>query len=273
MAFLPKFSSPPLLPLQKPSQRLILSPTARTKLDFPPPLPSRRDALQERPPAHPHKPLTTTTTAGRSGGNGNKDDFYLNVGVAVRTLRNDLPSLFSKDLNYDIYREDITFIDPLNTFHGIENYRLIFWALRFHGRILFREIGLQIFRVWQPSENIILIRWELQGVPRVPWEAQGKFQGTSWYKLDRNGKIYEHKVDNLALNFPQAPIRPAAVIDLVAAACPPSPSLTFSDGILGETFSLGSSSWLELYRVVRSTLEQEGSGPIGIGIEGLITCS
>ncbi|RZS12636.1 hypothetical protein BHM03_00044110 [Ensete ventricosum] len=104
MAFLPKFSSPPLLPLQKPSQRLILSPTARTNLDFPPPLPSRRDAVRERPPSLPHKPLTTTTTTGDRNGNGNKDDFYLNLGVAVRTLRNDLPSLFSKDLNYDIYR-------------------------------------------------------------------------------------------------------------------------------------------------------------------------
>ncbi|KAF3524542.1 hypothetical protein HID58_071811 [Brassica napus] len=33
-----------------------------------------------------------------------KDEFYINLGLAIRTLREDLPLLFSKDLNYDIYR-------------------------------------------------------------------------------------------------------------------------------------------------------------------------
>lgn len=33
-----------------------------------------------------------------------KDDFYVNLGLAVRTLREDLPILFTRDLNYDIYR-------------------------------------------------------------------------------------------------------------------------------------------------------------------------
>lgn len=33
-----------------------------------------------------------------------KDEFYINLGLAVRTLREDLPLLFTKDLNYDIYR-------------------------------------------------------------------------------------------------------------------------------------------------------------------------
>jgi hypothetical protein len=33
-----------------------------------------------------------------------KDEFYLNLGLAVRTLREDMPLIFIKDLNYDIYR-------------------------------------------------------------------------------------------------------------------------------------------------------------------------
>lgn len=33
-----------------------------------------------------------------------KDDFYVNLGLAVRTLREDIPQIFTKDLNYDIYR-------------------------------------------------------------------------------------------------------------------------------------------------------------------------
>ncbi|KAJ4976930.1 hypothetical protein NE237_002036 [Protea cynaroides] len=194
-----------------------------------------------------------------------KKDFYVNLGLAVRTLREDMPLIFSKDLNYDIYRDDITFIDPLNTFTGIENYKLIFWALRFHSRLLFREISLEVYRIWQPSENVILIRWNLRGVPRVPWEAKGQFQGTSRYKLDRNGKIYEHKVDNLAFNFPQT-LRPAAsVLDLVAA-CPASPNPTF---LWGPTEAY-TSSWLEFYQAVKETLNGEG---YMLMQDGLVTCS
>lgn len=194
-----------------------------------------------------------------------KDDFYVNLGLAVRTLREDIPQIFTKDLNYDIYRDDITFLDPLNTFSGIEKYKLIFWALRFHGKILFRDISLEVFRIWQPSENVILIRWNLKGVPRVPWEAKGQFQGTSRYKLDRHGKIYEHKVDNLAFNFPQT-LRPAAsVLDLVTA-CPASPNPTFLWG----PPNVESCSWVEFYNAVRNTLVQEGTL---LGRDGLVTCS
>ncbi|KAA8523405.1 hypothetical protein F0562_009839 [Nyssa sinensis] len=182
-----------------------------------------------------------------------RNDFYVNLGLAVRTLREDLPLLFTKDLNYDIYRDDITFLDPLNTFTGIEKYKLIFWALRFHGKILFREISLEVFRVWQPSENVILIRWNLRGIPRVPWEAKGQFQGTSRYKLDRNGKIYEHKVDNLAFNFPQRLQPAASVLDLVTA-CPASPNPTF---LWGPPDVYSSCSWVEFYRAVRETLDHE----------------
>lgn len=156
-------------------------------------------------------------------------------------------------MDFDNFRDDITFLDPLNTFTGIEKYKLIFWALRFHGKLLFHEISLDVYRVWQPSKNVILIRWNLKGVPRVPWEAKGEFQGTSRYKLDKNGKIYEHKVDNLAFNFPKY-IKPISVLDLVTS-CPVSPNPTFLWGPM----DVYSSSWIILYKAVRDTLDQEGS--------------
>eukprot|EP00252_Welwitschia_mirabilis_P021973 TRINITY_DN579_c0_g1_i2.p1 TRINITY_DN579_c0_g1~~TRINITY_DN579_c0_g1_i2.p1 ORF type:complete len:107 (+),score=4.97 TRINITY_DN579_c0_g1_i2:281-601(+) len=34
----------------------------------------------------------------------NDNDYYVNLGTAIRTLREELPVLFSKDLTYDIYR-------------------------------------------------------------------------------------------------------------------------------------------------------------------------
>lgn len=185
-----------------------------------------------------------------------RNDYYVNLGSAIRTLREELPVLFSKELTYDIYRDDITFTDPLNSFHGIENYKLIFRALRFHGRIFFREIWVDIVRVWQPSDGVILVRWTVKGIPRVPWEAEGRFDGTSKYKLDKEGKIYEHHVDNLAFNFPSK-LTTASVLDLVrAAGCSTSPTPTFFGGS-GCSFlpDLERTTWLQFYWAVKNTLD------------------
>ncbi|KAE8681969.1 delta(8)-fatty-acid desaturase-like [Hibiscus syriacus] len=156
-----------------------------------------------------------------------KQDYYVNMGYAIRTLREEFPDIFYRELNFDIYRDDIVFNDPLNTFIGIDNYKSIFWALRFHGRIFFKALWLDIISVWQPMENIIMIRWTIHGIPRVPWESRGRFDGTSEYKLDKNGKIYEHRVDNIALNSPPK-FHVLAVEDLIrSVGCPSTPRPTF----------------------------------------------
>ncbi|CAA0836566.1 Uncharacterized conserved protein (DUF2358 [Striga hermonthica] len=233
----------------------------------PPPVPVTGASPQTKLEAPPSRGSAHVSLApGAQDKKGDeRNEFYVNLGLAVRTLREDMPLIFTKDLNYDIYRDDITFKDPLNTFSGISNYKLIFWALRFHGKILFRDISLDVLRVWQPSETVILIRWNLMGVPRVPWEAKGQFQGTSRYKLDRRGKIYEHKVDNLAFNFPQRLKPTASVLDLVTA-CPASPNPTFLWGPVESP----PCSWVELYRAVKETLDREGSM---IRHDCLATCS
>ncbi|KAI3514891.1 hypothetical protein L1887_13638 [Cichorium endivia] len=93
---------------------------------------------------------------------------------------------------------------------------------------------------------------EPQGTPRVPWEAKGEFQGTSCYKLDRNFKIYEHKVDNLAFNLPQQLKLVVSVLDLVVACPPAKPNPAFSWATLDSTYS---SSRLDFYLAVRNTLD------------------
>ncbi|KAL4313544.1 hypothetical protein GQ457_01G050640 [Hibiscus cannabinus] len=156
-----------------------------------------------------------------------KQNYYVNMGYAIRTLREEFPDIFYKELNFDIYRDDIVFKDPLNTFIGIDNYKSIFWALRFHGRIFFKALWLDIISVWQPMENVIMVRWTIHGIPRVPWESRGRFDGTSEYKLDKNGKIYEHRVDNIALNSPPK-FQVLAVEDLIRSiGCPSTPRPTY----------------------------------------------
>ncbi|XP_076888862.1 uncharacterized protein LOC143539424 [Bidens hawaiensis] len=128
--------------------------------------------------------------------------YYVNTGNAIRTLRQDFPDLFYRDLTFNIYRDDIVFQDPLNSFYGIESYKTIFWALRFSGRIFFKTLWVDIISVWQPVESTIMIRWAVHGISWVPWERRGRFDATSEYKLDKSGKIYQHRVHNIALNAP-----------------------------------------------------------------------
>ncbi|WOG90518.1 hypothetical protein DCAR_0209762 [Daucus carota subsp. sativus] len=156
-----------------------------------------------------------------------KQKYYVNMGDAIRTLREEFPHLFYRDLTYQIYRDDIVFKDPLNTFIGIDNYKSIFWALRFHGKVFFKALWVDIVSVWQPVESTIMIRWTVHGIPRVPWDSRGRFDGTSEYKLDKDGKIYEHRVHNIALNAPPR-FRVFDVNDLLQSiGCPSTPKPTY----------------------------------------------
>ncbi|RAL46273.1 unnamed protein product [Cuscuta campestris] len=172
-------------------------------------------------------------------------DFYLNTGYAIQTLREEFPILFLREITFDIYRDDIVFKDPINTFVGIENYKSIFWALRFHGRIFFKALWIDIVSVWQPVENMIMVRWTVHGIPRVPWESRGRFDGTSEYKLDKKGKIYEHRVHNIALNAPPPKFLVRSVQEMIQCiGCGSTPKPTF--------FEISSSSFKNFMAGVNS---------------------
>ena len=116
----------------------------------------------------------------------------MKIEQVINTLNLDLPTLFEKDISYDIYTKDIFFKDPVNTFKWKFNYRIIFWTLRFHGRLFFTELYFDLHDVQQTEENIILANWTVRGVLRVPWQARIFFNGYSTYKLNKDGLIYEH---------------------------------------------------------------------------------
>lgn len=113
------------------------------------------------------------------------------IQTLIATLEHDLPTLFERDISYDIYTPDIFFKDPVNTFKGKLNYRIIFWTLRFHGKLFFKELYFDLHRVYSPSDAVVLADWTVRGTLRLPWQTRLLFNGTSTYKL-RDGKICEH---------------------------------------------------------------------------------
>ncbi len=110
----------------------------------------------------------------------------------IQILKHDLPTLFEKDISYDIYTGDILFKDPISKFKWKFNYRIIFWTLRFHAGLFFTEIFFDLHDVYQLDENTILAKWTVRGTLRVPWKAKIFFNGYSNYKLNQDGLIHEH---------------------------------------------------------------------------------
>ncbi|MEH2176126.1 DUF2358 domain-containing protein [Nostoc sp.] len=119
-------------------------------------------------------------------------EYKLPVEKVINTLKEDLPTLFQKDISYEIYTQDIYFKDPVNTFKYKFNYRIIFWTLRFHARLFFTQIYFDVHEVYQSAEDTILAKWTVRGVLRVPWKAGLLFNGYSTYKLNQDNLIYEH---------------------------------------------------------------------------------
>jgi hypothetical protein len=109
------------------------------------------------------------------------------------TLRNDLPTLFEEDISYDIYSNDIFFKDPVNQFKGKFNYRIIFWTLRFHGRLFFSDLHFDLHNVYVQDELTIRADWTVRGTLRLPWRPKIFFNGYSIYSLNEDGQIYDHR--------------------------------------------------------------------------------
>lgn len=122
----------------------------------------------------------------------NPEQYTSRIEQAIVVLKHDLPTLFAKDISYDIYSQDIFFKDPVNTFRGKFNYRIIYWTLRFHGRLFFTELFFDLHDVQQASEYSIRAEWTVRGTLRLPWKPRLLFNGDSIYHLNDDGLINEH---------------------------------------------------------------------------------
>lgn len=170
---------------------------------------------------------------GGLGGEERDKDFFANVGDAIRTLREDYPLLFAKELNYSIYREDLVFKDPQLSFRGLRNYKLIFWSLRFHGRLFLQAANVQVLRIWQPQDDVIKLRWQINARTRMG--TNGTFDGISVYRLDRHGRVYQHEVTDVQLRDPPVTNPLLYALNFVLSPRPqmqqvPCPGSWYTDG-------------------------------------------
>jgi hypothetical protein len=164
--------------------------------------------------------------------------------VAIRTLRDELPAIFERDLSYDIYRPDITFVDHISLpgvpaeAHGLDAYKRVFLSLRLHGALCFSSTRVSLLRIWQPRDRTLAVRWSVAAAPRLLSSLGAgdmHFDGISEYKLDSKGLIYEHKVDNADWDT-ASPMRARSLAQLLNSLAPaqsPTPSFMRGDGAEG----------------------------------------
>ena len=91
------------------------------------------------------------------------------------------------------YRDDVEFIDPLNSFRGVEKYQGNVDMLAGRnalGSLLFRDAAIQLHNVEELADGRIQTRWTLRVTVKVlPWAPTPRFSGVSIYTLDQEGKI------------------------------------------------------------------------------------
>ena len=85
------------------------------------------------------------------------------------------------------YAEDVTFVDPLTSFTGIDKYQNNVDMLAGRtslGRILFDDANIVLHNIKDLGENRIQTRWTLQvNVKFLPWKPRAKFTGVSIYTV------------------------------------------------------------------------------------------
>lgn len=83
------------------------------------------------------------------------NDYYANFGKAIETIKYDFPRLFQKDFDYSIFRDDLIFKDPVNSFQGIKFYKYMLLSLRWHGKIFFKRVYVRIHNLHPRTDGSI----------------------------------------------------------------------------------------------------------------------
>ncbi|KAL1918734.1 uncharacterized protein VTP21DRAFT_2756 [Calcarisporiella thermophila] len=142
----------------------------------------------------------------KSNDKESKDEFKLNYGKAIQSLRSDLPIFFEQGLRErEIYSANIIISDPRYTglkFRGKLAYFSVAELLRWSLGLYFSDIRFDILSMREDGPERLHIRWVLEGTPRSLLRLSGSntrstYEGVFLYKFDTRGLIYEHRLESI----------------------------------------------------------------------------
>ncbi|XP_043254276.1 uncharacterized protein LOC122398470 [Colletes gigas] len=133
------------------------------------------------------------------------------------TLSKELPALFIKTMTYEMYTQDIIFINNIRgtSTTGIINYVKQIAFLKILGHIKFAYVKFDILKItMHPEDSSVKVRWRIIGITgthvflqfwRVKiWrmkqhirDQNSWYDGFSTFYVNNDGKIFKHVVDKM----------------------------------------------------------------------------
>lgn len=94
---------------------------------------------------------------------------------------------FFAPMERQFYAKDVTFIDPLTSFTGIDKYQSnvdMLAGRNSMGGFLFQDASIALHNITPIGENQLQTRWTLQvDIKFLPWRPRAKFTGVSIYTI------------------------------------------------------------------------------------------
>jgi len=139
-----------------------------------------------------------------------RQEFEMQVGRAMDTLRDDYPDILVKDLDYSIYHSDLELIDPSGVhLHGLKNYENAIRLVHTMVGIFYcpDQSDLKFRMCFDKARQNIRIHWNARVVPKAifgGYKTTLHVDGISIYELDRlSGNITQHRLERLVMNDDQ----------------------------------------------------------------------
>ncbi|XP_031821090.1 uncharacterized protein C6orf136 homolog isoform X2 [Sarcophilus harrisii] len=156
-----------------------------------------------RAPGSPHPAPAT------SSGNPSMEE---HLAVMHEKLRQELPNLFLRSHDYNLYSSDVEFINEILNIRtkGRTWYILSLTLCRFLAWNYFAQLQLEVLRLSQhPEDWTLQARWRLVGLPthllflrfyrRDKDELYRTYDAYSTFYLNSEGLIYRHRLDKISL--------------------------------------------------------------------------
>ena len=139
------------------------------------------------------------------------NNYNLNVGQCISSLKHDMQYFPHKELNWSIYTPSVSISDPIG-FHqkGLHNYKQIFSFIRLFKKLLINDVDITYTLKYIPeSKKIIIIwysKWYINKLKPLHLNA------ISYFYLNDTGYIYKHHIDRIFSDADLNPIKNLALI-------------------------------------------------------------
>ena len=159
---------------------------------------------------------------------GLENEYQLNLGKAIDTLRRDYPEMLRREPDFSIYTEAISLAasDGKNTLEGLARYTQVFDALRFirNTTMVHDEVGMRLV----VSDGTIRVRWHAKltmnalftALPTLSRDESGRpvvfVDGVSVYDVNTTGYVYQHVFEDVVVTPPEL----QGAVDLALFAWP-----------------------------------------------------